>query len=1186
MKIKRLSIIGFKSFMDRVEISFPGGISAIVGPNGCGKSNIVDAIRWCMGEQSAKQLRGRQMEDVIFNGAGNYKPLGMAEVTLVLEGGVEGLPHDLGQMTEISVTRRLYRSGESEYLLNNLPCRLKDIQELFMDTGLGNKAYSVIGQGRIGVILEQKPEETRVMIEEAAGITKYRKKVEASQKKISLTQANLQRLEDIMGEVQRQMRSLKRQASKARRYHRLTEEMKDLELTLYANLFRELSLEAGQREEAARALVEQEVALAASLSERQNRIEARRLEMEEHHRALARLKDDYIAAKERVNKAQAALEALEKEHQIQKEVETRLIQERERVKSRMSTLGKESEELETAIQKLETSMDQLQTEISLLDKRARARKEALQRVQQEYEQAREILGLGINKETDLKHESKYLERLFNQVSDARTRLEQELTKAEEQMGRLLRASEQKARQREAQAQRVRDLDEEIEVLKAELQELEEERHRASESLREQEGQLNTAKSKLGSLETLAENFEGYKLGVRSIMKAKDLELRQRGRILGLVADIISVDPRYEQAVEAVLSDKLQYIIVQTHEDGKLAVNYLKTKARGRSSFVPIQELNGNGNRGGHSALSTNSHDSPGIRLREIVSVPQSFKPLVDALLGDTVVVDNLDQALSCWKENGRNQCLVTLEGDVVDERGIISGGRLTRDSGGLLQRRREIQALKEQVKKLEQAVNTTHQSLEKIDAEIKGLKERLEALLDERWNSQQELNSIENAIFRISQQMDQLEILSSRIREDLEKKSKDHEAHQKRLLEIKETLKGAVERRQQREAFFQEKEREYKECQKEYEEAKEAATRARAQLRLLQEEKRGLLRERERLANFLLDSEERIRRIDQELANGNQKAQQRAQEQERIKEALEDLYEKMQLREQMVQKAERERQELLSRMREQEEEMEKLRRQLDELKDKIASARMEQSEIELRISGFVETVREKFNLDLKEIFNSYIKEDFSASAIKEELRIKKEARDRLGEVNLTAIKEHEALNERLEFMEKQRKDLLDSIEALQKAIRKINRTSLEKFRHTFQEVDKKLKEIFPILFNGGTAGLRLTKEDAPLDSGVLVEVQPPGKKLSHMGLLSGGEKALVAMALLFSIYMIKPSPFCLLDEVDAPLDEANIERFNNLLQEIKKSSQIIMVTHNRRTMEIADRLYGVTMEEAGISKIV
>ncbi|HIC86010.1 MAG TPA: chromosome segregation protein SMC, partial [Desulfobacterales bacterium] len=280
MKIRRLAIVGFKSFMDKVEISFPEGISAIVGPNGCGKSNIVDAIRWCMGEQSTKQLRARHMEDVIFSGAGNHKPLGMAEVTLVLEGGGEGLPEDLAQMTEISITRRLYRSGESEYLLNGLPCRLRDIQELFMDTGLGNRAYSVIGQGRIGAILEQKPEETRVMLEEAAGITKYRKKVEASQKKISLTQSNLQRLEDIMSEVQRQIRSLKRQASKARRYKRLTEEIRNLELTLYSNLLKELSAKAGERERKARELVEQEALLSAKVSNWQSKLDTLRLELE------------------------------------------------------------------------------------------------------------------------------------------------------------------------------------------------------------------------------------------------------------------------------------------------------------------------------------------------------------------------------------------------------------------------------------------------------------------------------------------------------------------------------------------------------------------------------------------------------------------------------------------------------------------------------------------------------------------------------------------------------------------------------------------------------------------------------------------------------------------------------------------------------------------------------------------
>jgi len=1178
MKIRRLAIVGFKSFMDKVEISFPEGISAIVGPNGCGKSNIVDAIRWCMGEQSTKQLRARHMEDVIFSGAGNHKPLGMAEVTLVLEGGGEGLPEDLAQMTEISITRRLYRSGESEYLLNGLPCRLRDIQELFMDTGLGNRAYSVIGQGRIGAILEQKPEETRVMLEEAAGITKYRKKVEASQKKISLTQSNLQRLEDIMSEVQRQIRSLKRQASKARRYKRLTEEIRNLELTLYSNLLKELSAKAGERERKARELVEQEALLSAKVSNWQSKLDTLRLELEERDSELSHLKEERSAVKERLRQAQASLDSLQKENEIQREVEARLVKERERTEQRISALHQEALELDEAIEKINNSLDQLKAEISLREKRVKARKEILDRVKEEYEQARESLGLGVNKETDLKHESKYVERLLGRISDSRSRLEQELIKVEERLGQVVKASERKAYQREMEAERLRNLDETIETLRFELEELEEKRNTATQQLRDREVMLSKVRSRLGSLETLAENFEGFKLGVRSIMKAKDLELRQRGRILGLVADIISVDPKYEQAVEAVLSDKLQYIIVQTHEDGKVAVDYLKTKAKGRSSFIPIKELNGNWARA-HQV-------SGGPKLRDLVTVPQAFKELVDALLGNTVVVEDLDQALAKWKENGRNQCLVTLEGDMVDERGIISGGRTARGSVGLLSRRREIDSLREQVLRLEGEVSNSTGQLQTIEKKMAGLKQRLEELTEERWSCKQEITNIDNSIFRLSQEMDRLEDLAKRIKEDLDKKAKDHEDHKRRLQEIKESLSGVIKLREQREAYFQEKAREYGECEREYEEAREALGQVKFERRVLEEEKRGMLREKERVTNFVAESKERIERINLELEQNHKKGQERLLEQERIKAKLENLYDDLERKSYAVRNAEQARGGLLADIKEKEAQLAQLRKEMDELKERIITARMEQSEIETRISNLHETVRDKFNLDLSEVFASYLKDDFSGSNTKEEIRAKREARDRLGEVNLTAIREHDALKERYEFMETQRKDLLDSIDSLHKAIRKINKTSLEKFRHTFSEIDRKLKEVFPILFNGGTAGLRLTREDAPLESGVLVEVRPPGKKLSHMGLLSGGEKALVAIALLFSIYMIKPSPFCLLDEVDAPLDEANIDRFNNLIQEIRKSSQVIMVTHNRRTMEIADRLYGVTMEEAGVSKIV
>ncbi len=1164
--------------MDRVQITFPDGISGIVGPNGCGKSNIVDSIRWCMGEQSPKQLRGRQMEDVIFNGTGTHKPMGMAEVTIVLENVDSALPPGYSQHSEISITRRLYRSGESEYLINNIPCRLKDIQELFMDTGLGNRAYSVIGQGRIGAILEQKPEETRVMLEEAAGITKYRKKVEDSQKKIKLTEENLQRVEDILSEVQRQMRSLKRQASKARRFKAISEEIRQIELELNANLYNELKLQVEQKTKSTENLIQQELALTTTIAQIQAKIEHLYLELEEKDAQLGELRKGYLAARDRVQRKEAALESLNRELELQKEMEARLSHEREETRERIEKLGQEKLELEQRLEQLKRSFDELGAEIGMREQRMQSRKETLAQVRKEYERAREILSTKRDRETGLKHESGYLAKLLSQVTDSQKRLHQELENAGQRMEALKEASRKKQWIRDAETERLEEIENSIEQDKAAALVLEQDKEDIEKELRAAQSELSASQSRLASLETLAQNFEGYKVGVRTIMKAKDLEPRQNGKILGLVADVIEVDPKYEQAVEAVLADKLQYIIVETHEDGKRAVDYLKTKAKGRSSFVPLKELNGNG-AGAHA-------NSPYLRLKDIITAPEPFKPLINALLGDTVVVEDLDTAISAWRNNGRNQCLVTLEGDMVDERGIISGGKLTHGSRGLLARKREINELKERVVFYEERVNALELRREEIRNHLETIKDKLEEQQEQRWECQQRINNIDNTIFRIGQEMDQLEKLVQSIKADLDKKAREEQAHAAKLLEVKEALEKSEASRIQEEAYFKEKEKELEECEGEFEQSKENLAKLKADLRILQEEERGILRELERIESYQEESYSHMKKIDGDIEEARQKQDLCVEEINNIKFSLEDLHEVLHVEEKRVQHADHERQELQSNIKKEEKGLEQLRGELNDLKEKINLGKMEQSEIRIKMKNLVDMTQENFGINLEHEYTKHVLEDFSEAETRERLKEKKEYRQKLGEVNLTAIQEHEALKERYEFIKNQREDLLASIESLRKAIKKINRTSLEKFMHTFRAVDEKLKEIFPILFGGGSAGLKLTEESKPLESGVLVEVRPPGKKLSHMGLLSGGEKALVAMALLFSIYMIKPSPFCLLDEVDAPLDEANIDRFNDLLQEIKKSSQIIMITHNRKTMEIVDRLYGVTMEEAGLSKVV
>ena len=1184
MKIKNLSILGFKSFMDRHSIAFPSGISGIVGPNGCGKSNIVDAIRWCMGEQSPKQLRGRKMEDIIFGGASNQKPLGMAEVSLTFENGDHSFPPAFENHTELSITRRLFRSGESEYRINNIPCRLKDIQEIFMDTGLGNRAYSIIGQGKIGTIIEQKPEETRVMLEEAAGITKYRKKVTVSQKKIEKTQDNLTRVEDILAEVRSQMRSLKLQAGKARRYKAICEEIQNLQILLYSNTYHQLKEESGTKLKSTDELVQHEVAKSAEFSGIQARIETMDLELEEKDKALSALRTDYLHLRERVHKKEAGLESLDREMKLQEELEDRLKAEQHEIENRLVNLKEEKTRLGKDLEGMKGRYQQLEGEITLKEKRVKNRKDSLDFVKSEYEKSRTGLNESTHTEVGLNHKSDYLNKMLTQVTDSRSRLENDLKDIQTRMDTVLRASERKNSVREATQEKLQDIEAAIEEHNKTYEELEQIKTRVENELKSAETELNVSQSRLSSLQTLTENFEGYKMGVRTIMKATDLMPRQQGHILGLVADVIQVAPEYEKALEAALADRLEYIIVDSQEDGKQAVNYLKERAKGRSGFVPLKDLSKNGK---HHAEGRSSF------LTDLVTVPEQYEPVINALLGDTLLVDSLDEAMSRWKSScntlgadNKRPCFVTRDGDMVDASGVITGGKLARSSNGLLTRKREITDLQSKTDQSRQQVDHLKNKLENIIAETQEKKIEIEDLNREKRTCQDELNELDKQLFRFSQELDQMDNMSRKIHEDMERNTREQDKNRKELTRIEDELLQRKSTRQEEEAYFGKKEMELKESEAEYDQLREELTKLKADYRIFEEEQRSLAREMERIDDYANDSAKRIRKIEEDIELNHQRCDTCKKRKEDIREMLKDLYNRLRNAEEDMNRADMERQAFHDDIKEKENRSEQVRGEIDDLKETINRTRLEHSEIQFKMNSLIETTREKTALDLNSIYEQYLVEEFSRSEAEEKLDQQKMLKQRMGEVNLVAIKEHEALKERYEFIQTQREDLLTSIEALKTAIRKINRTSLEKFKQTFHEVNEKLREIFPLLFNGGTAGLRLTDESSPLESGVLVEVQPPGKKLSHMGLLSGGEKALVAMALLFAIYMIRPSPFCLLDEVDAPLDEANIDRFNNLLGKIKQASQIIMVTHSRRTMEIVDRLFGITMEKAGMSKVV
>lgn len=1176
MKIKNIYIQGFKSFMDRLNIQIPPGISTFVGPNGCGKSNIVDAIRWVMGEQSSKQLRGRQMEDLIFSGTGPLKPLGIAEVSLTLENGKES--HDA---SEISITRRLYRSGESEYLINNSTCRLKDVHDLFMGTGLGNRAYSIIAQGEIGSIIEQRPEETRLLLEEAAGITKYKVRREASLRKISLTKENLLRVEDILAEIKREMNSLKRQAGKARRFKEVSSEIHRLGLVLHAYKYDELQTEKEKRGKIIDNLIDKGKGLEALFSESEKVIETKNMESIEKEKALSALKESVFSLREECRKNEDTLQHLSADQERFRQADIRLNEEKKEIGGKLTEFQSEIKKINSKIIELQKSIQEISTLSSHYDATLRGKRITLDRMKDGLKKEKtQLIELATN-EARLRGEIRNLSEVTNQLEIRKNGLEKESKQGAQRLETLSVLLSEKRGKRQEVLIKIGSLEKEIQEQKAKLKELEEVSRRKESESAKVDSELNLFRSQLKTIRGLIESYEGYKSGVQTIMNSYEPEAIKEGRILGVVADFIQVEPEFEVAVEAVLEERLQYVIVARQEDGKEAVEYLRSKDKGRSYFLPLEEfrqekshINGKGKLNGFRLL------------RDHISVPERFKPVIESFLGNAALVDSLSDALSAWNNGRSKQTLVTPEGDLVDKKGVIIGGRLGKESVGFLRRRRNENELRDKIKDKEKLISTLQSDLRNLALQEDDIHDLLSQSERDKEGYVQKSKEMEKDLFLLENESEQLIKHSQYIVDQLESLSRDREEKMSYLDNLEERLSGCSKEKQGIQIVVSEKETKVEELETALDDSKENLSQLKLRYNQYKEEERGFIREKERLDQFVSEMEIRISKIEKEIQSNRDQYENSLVKEKELKKRLKVIYQRQKEFETEVNEFEHGFEILREELREEEKRVALLRENIKEIREEINEARIREAEIGFQIKSILSQVGKEMGINLQRDYKKYLEEDFSKAQYELKLKDYILIKERIGEVNLLAINEYEKLKERYEFITAQQQDLLASIDSLSKAIRRINRISKERFLATLGKVDEKLKKVFPILFDGGSARLRLIDENLPLESGVLVEVQPPGKRLVHMGLLSGGEKALAAMALLFAIYLIKPSPFIIMDEVDAPLDEVNTDRFNELLKEIEKSSQVIMVTHNRRTMEMAARLYGVTMDRSGVSKIV
>ena len=1184
MRIRRLDIVGFKSFMDKTVVAFDEGVTGVVGPNGCGKSNVADAIRWVLGEQSARHLRGRSMEDVIFNGSESKPPLSMAEVMLTFENDRPSeLPSQYQGFSEITVGRRLFRTGESEYLVNGVEARLLDVNDIFFGSGVGRTAYSIIEQGRIGQIVSARPEDRRAIIEEAAGITKYKKRREAAERKMEATQQNLMRVADIVQELGKQLESLNRQARKAEKYKALRAQIRELELRSAAARYLELTATRRAAEERHATLKGEEAEVAARLAELDGALDGDRALLAESEGRVTELtaKEHGLESQARVSEVSVGAAARELD-QIAERTRAQAA-EVEALKTQAEALAQEREALLQQRDDLQSLVTTDETRLVDAEAALRDAGRAQGSLQSEADRARAAAAAALSEATSHKSQLAQIER---QRLDLRGRIQKNRGEADDHAQRASQLDGSRSRFVEKLGQ-TRQLKLRLDEQRGAQEEMLE-RTRAEFiqnearliTLREE---LADKRSRLNSLLEIVRNYEGYGRGVRSLMtRAGQAESRDRG-VFGLVADVVSAPAEYENAIEAVLGERLQYVIVESHSQGVEAIDYLKTAAEGRASLIPMARLRDAAQSGDAADLS---HPGVVASCLDVVRFEPSYDKVVRFLLGDALIVRDLPAALEIWQQSGDKRTLVTLDGEVLDPYGVVTGGPLEGEGHGALQRRREAQELEDVVRAFEadfSLAQERHRTLQarllQLEAALKSLdkdgREKELALLDQ----EKDLARVGEELERVGERMGALEIERAQLEEALAALAREEEEHrlaaataEAEASRAEERARDAVERleltRQRGDVLTAE------------------LMNLKVKVAADAERREGIGAALRRIDDARREVDERRARLFAALSEANARAAELRGRLDGTRVDLERLsHDVAAAREELsLARAEHEGRAAASRARDAE--ARELRTRVEAARGAMGEAALTAREQALALTHLEEQTRERCQAELRWEVARFHLERPPGDAEREKLDELKGQAERMGAINLTAIEEYDDLAKRHEFMSTQKGDLERSLADLKAAIVKINRASRERFQETFDLVNEKFQAVFPRLFSGGRAGLVLTQADGEGEPGVEIFSQPPGKKLQSVNLLSGGEKALTAVSLIFAIFLIKPTPFCLLDEVDAPLDDANVGRYNEMVREMTKTSQFILITHNKRTMEMVDTLYGVTMQEPGVSKLV
>ena len=1177
MYLKRLELQGFKSFADKTILEFKPGITSVIGPNGSGKSNISDAIRWVLGEQSMKSLRGAKSEDIIFAGTQSRKSLGFAEVSIVIDNSDAKLPIEY---SEVTVTRKLYRNGETGYFINKTPCRLKDILELFMDTGIGKDGYSIIGQGKIDEILSNKSEDRRHIFEEAAGIVKYRTRKQESEKKMEQTKLNLLRINDILTEIEGNIEPLKAQSEKAKQYLNLREELKNIEVGLFVyniNTYKEkleqiikdeeiMTSQRNTENEKLTSIQSLKDSLKQELDEITTQIEQMQNIGFESTNKIEKINSEIGISKERIQNNIANKERLESEI---KELRIRIQELQEEEKQRQekkANLFQNKEKFEEELKQKETELAKLTKTLSDKELEIEAKKQKIEtNTDKKYEVLADINTQEANYENLEKRKKTLkieLENIISELDSTRDN-KQELSKKfyEIQSKRNIVSNnlQQETTEKESCMNKIKDFEEEINKLNYQMN-MKDARHKFL---------LETEKEK-----------EGYIKSVKELLLDCDKNSQLKKGMHGVLANLISVNKEYELAIEMCLGQALQNVVTETEEDAKKLVEHLRNNNLGRASFLPISSIRG---KRIENVISNGMKGVIGIA-SDLVKCDKKYSQIVLNLLGRTVVVEDMNIGISLAKMNNYSFRIVTLKGDVISSSGSITGGSVATKTVNILGRSREIEELEKEIKKLSKKIEEITlqkqkylESITEVIEKVAGLEKELQDIEIVYAAENQKMVSIEENIYKLEQRRDKLKEEELSINKQKEESIKQKEEKEQEVEKLNSEIKSLSEEVEQFATVN-------KDNQKYIDDLNFDITNLKISVSSFIESEASIEEFVERIRQEILNNNNNIENKNNTL---NQAIKENAELQTKIdnlNSEIEQIKAEVNNSSENIEKLKQLRTEKNELLDKKEEEITNQFSILEGLKEQIVKMDFKKTKLEQDIEQLINTLWDEYEITPNNA-GEYKKPNNIAQAQKEVSSIREKIKD-LGSINIDSIEEYKKISERYDFMCEQRLDLENTVAKLRKVISEMTQTMEQQFKEKFEIINKNFNEVFIELFGGGKAELILTDEDNVLECGIDIRVQPTGKKLQNMMLLSGGEKAFTAIALLFAILKINPAPFCILDEIEAALDDVNVYRFAEYLKKFSQASQFLVITHRKGTMEVADTVYGVTMEENGISKLL